>query len=124
MPLLVVLLIALALAPSVTAGTSERTLYLRWPLKPEPSATYHRSFNVDGRIRSVTLRYKGHPVPRGFNANYIVDCAHRGPAFLNWNWSARAGYLFLRVELTTGLCKPGPTVAGKPARLLLTLRTD
>lgn len=121
--LVVVGLVALALAPAAVAGTSTHILHLRWPFKVDQSVTHRPSVKVAGHIRSVTLRYKGFPVPRGFDVNYIVDCVHRGPATLNWDWAARGGYLLLRVKMTVGQCTDGPTVVGKTARLLLTIRT-
>jgi len=72
----------------------------------------------------VTLRYKALPVPRGFVYDYIVDCAHRGPAFLDWDWAVTGDYLSLRIQTTSGQCDPGPTVAGTTAQLLLIIRTS
>lgn len=123
MRLVAAALAALALAPAAAAGTSQHIFHLRWPLRVNQSATYRPSLRVAGRIRSVTLRYKGFPVSRGFVFDNIVDCAHRGPAFLDWDWAANGGYLLLRIQMTTGRCSPGPTVAGTTAQLLLTIRT-
>src|SRR5476649_2110199 len=85
-----ILLAALALAPTAAASTSEHILHLRWPLRVDHSATYRPSLKVAGHVRSVTLRYKGFPVVRGFVVDNIVDCAHRGPAFLDWDWPQAA----------------------------------
>jgi hypothetical protein len=114
---------ALALAVAAAAGTGTQTVRLKWPAHALQTATYARTLKVAGHVKSVTLKYKGLAVPRGFAGSNIVDCAHNGPAFLNWSWTASGSSLRLRVKLTTGACSPGPTVAGKSASLVVTVTT-
>src|SRR5579862_9572450 len=47
-------------------------------------------------------------MPRGFVYDYIVDCAHRGPAFLDWDWAVTGDYLSLRIQMTSRPVRPGP----------------
>jgi hypothetical protein len=85
------------------------------------TATYRLSLKSP-TIRSVRLRIYGQTIPRGFNVDYIVACAHRGPSFLNWNWSQAAGRVNVTVHMITGYCQPGPGVAGLSARVTLKLQ--
>lgn len=116
--------LCLAVAASVvacgsvaSAATSVHNYQLRWPRRPSQSITYRLNFRSPRPVRSVTLRLGAQPVPRGFVFDNIVACAHKGPAFLDWDWAQSPGYVFLRVQMTTGLCSPGPKVGGKVASL-------
>jgi hypothetical protein len=100
-------------AAEASQGSAYWTQRLRWPSRPNLSATYHLRFK-SLPLRAASLRVYGKPVPRGFGFDFIVACEHRGPAVLNWNWAQAGGYVRITVRMTTGLCDlPGPTVAGR-----------
>ena len=74
-------------------------------------------------MRSIGLTVYGNAIPRGYDAEYIVVCQHRGPGFLNWDWSQNGATVLVEVRLVSGFCKPGPKVAGKGVKVTLTIRS-
>ena len=110
------------------ASGRTRSYRLRWPSRPNQSATYHLGFK-SAHLRAISLRvYRVMPplgwqtVPRGLGVSYLVACEHRGPAALSWNWTRRGSAVRVTVKMTTGSCfPPGPKVAGTYAALMLRL---
>lgn len=126
---LVLAAIVVAVAVSIPAAhahrassskTIVRTWYVRWP------ASANRS-----RYRVLTLKEpfgfvrSGHVYVNGFRvdssflrpSDWIVACAHRGPAFASATLHRANGTIYALVVLTTGECASGPSVAGKLARV-------
>jgi hypothetical protein len=69
------------------------------------------------------MRVYGQTIPRGFVYDNIVACAHRGPAFLDWDWAQTGSYMAIKVTMTTGFCNPGPPVARMYATVRFTVVT-
>lgn len=121
---LIALVLMLAVAPAAAAGRVVHIFHLRWPVRPNQPMRYTEDIRVTGKVRSVDLTYKGQRDPRGFVFDYIVDCAHRGPAFLDWDWVQSGRDLLFRIDMTSGSCSlPGVQVAGTVAALTVTIRT-
>jgi hypothetical protein len=118
------LLIGQASSNAASVNRHTRKYQVRWPARPNTQKTYRPIFNETRRIRSVHLFIYGIDVPRGFGkADYIVACVHRGPAFLNWDWKQRGSSMSVTISMASGLCDPGPTVAGKLAAVTLRIKT-
>src|SRR5436190_7596560 len=88
-------------------GAVYKTYRLRWPARPGQTVTYRVSFK-SRTVRAITMRTHGRAVPRGFAYDYIVVCAHRGPGFLDWDWTASGSYVLIKVVMIAGYCDPGP----------------
>ena len=103
--------------PSSTSAL--KTYRLRWPTRPGRIAVHYLRF-TSPRIRSLTLRIYGIAVPRGLDSSFVVACRHRGPAFLNWDWSQAGGEVRVIVRMRAGRCfSPGRKVAGTVATVRL-----
>ena len=104
-------------------ATSYRSYQLRWPSRPRQSVSYDFTFN-SARVREVTLRVYGIPVPRGLGPSFIVGCMHRGPATLSWDWIQSGRTVRVRMKMTSGECfPPGPQLAGTMAPVYLSIVT-
>ena len=96
-----------------------KTYRLRWPTRPGRIAVHYLRF-TSPRIRSLTLRIYGIAVPRGLDSSFVVACRHRGPAFLNWDWSQAGGEVRVIVRMQAGRClRRGRKVAGTVATVRL-----
>jgi hypothetical protein len=103
-------------------ATSYRSYQLMWPSRPRQSVSYALTFN-SGRVREITLRVYGIPVPRGLGS-FIVGCMHRGPATLSWDWIQSGRTVRVRMKMTSGECfPPGPQLAGTMAPVYLSIVT-
>jgi len=104
-------------------ATSYRSYQLMWPSRPRQSVSHELTFN-SRRIRELTLRAYGIPVPRGLGTSFIVACMNRGPATLSWDWTQSGRTVRVRVKMTTGECfPPGPQLAGTGAPVYLSIVT-
>ena len=127
----VVVLAAVALSiPTASADRGAgvkkvtRTWFLRWPAVahrsrywvlqlPEPHGSVKRGFiYLNGSKISTTFP--------GFD--FIVACAAREPAYASGTLHRAVGRIYALVVLTTGGCSPGPSVAGKLARVKVVVR--
>jgi hypothetical protein len=71
-----------------------------------------------GAIQNGRIYVNGSRVNSRFpGSDWIVACAHRGPAFASGTLHRATGSVYALIVLTTGECGGGPSVAGTLARV-------
>jgi hypothetical protein len=117
-----VVAVSISTAKAEQASSSKtivRTWSLRWPATPDRSR--YRVLSVPepiGTIQRGLIYVNGSRVNSRFpGSDWIVACAHRGPAFASGTLHRPTGTVYALVVLTTGECLGGPSVAGTLARV-------
>jgi hypothetical protein len=114
--IVVALMAVLGFTPAASANA--RVFYLRWPSVAGQSRTYTVTVNT---TRPLRLSIYGQAIPRGTIFDYVVACAHRGPAFLNWDKGTIAGETIVKIKMTAGFRDYGasPVARGTTARVVI-----
>jgi hypothetical protein len=106
---------ALALPLAASGSTIvTQTFKLRWPATGHKVVYVRTIHELFPSVRSVAISVNGTTVDN--RADYIVDCAHRGPSFAVASWRVvKPSTIQVRISLESGLCVGGPKSAGQLA---------
>jgi hypothetical protein len=108
---LVIALLALVVPIAAGAGTIvKETFKLRWPATGHKVVYTHTIHARFPKVQSVTISVNGSKIDN--LADYIVDCAHRGPSFAVASWRLVKSTIQIKISLESGLCAGGPKSAG------------
>jgi hypothetical protein len=101
--------------------TLVRTWYVRWPTVDHSRSWVLKFQEPFGVLKSGHIYVGGYSVDLRANfpeaTDWIVACAHRGPAFASGTLHAAAGSIYALVVLSSGECAGGPKVAGTLQRV-------
>jgi hypothetical protein len=104
--------------------TITRTWFVRWPAPNRSRYWVLQMPEPLNGARSGHIYINGFQIDTTFarSTDYIVACAHRGPAFASGTLHRATGTIYALVVLTGGDClPPGPSVAGTLTRVKVVL---